>query len=62
MAPERIDQRAADGAGSARVDLPVPGDPALIGVDVFHQWVVIDAGANALGLAVSEGARTRIGG
>ncbi|MDA0372419.1 MAG: M20/M25/M40 family metallo-hydrolase [Planctomycetota bacterium] len=62
VAPERIDQRAADGAGSARVDLPVPGDPALIGVDVFHQWVVIDAGANALGLAVSEGARTRIGG
>jgi hypothetical protein len=62
VAPERIDQRAADAVGSARVDLPVPGDPALIGVDIFHQWVVIDAGANALGLAVSEGARTRIGG
>jgi hypothetical protein len=62
VAPERIDQRTADGAGAARVDLPVPGDPALIGFDVFHQWVVIDAGANALGLAVSEGARARIGG
>jgi hypothetical protein len=44
--------RTANDAGFARVPLPVPNDPELIGSSGVMQWAVLDPGANrALGLA-----------
>jgi hypothetical protein len=47
--------------GIARWSLPVPPDPALVGATFHQQALVVDAGANAAGLLVSNGASGRIG-
>ena len=62
VSTERIDSLAVDPNGRSRVTYGVPNSSALIGVDVFHQWIVLDAGANPFGTAFSAGARSRIGG
>jgi hypothetical protein len=51
-----------DGMASIRPIQTIPNDPALIGVELDHQWIVIDAGApNALGIALSNDAVVRFG-
>jgi leucyl aminopeptidase len=62
VSTDRFDQVVASPGGSGRIALPIPNDASLIGLDVFHQWIVVDPAANAFGLAVSAGARSRIGG
>ncbi len=52
----------ANGSGAASLSVPVPNDPTLIGQRAYHQWFVIDAPANSLGIAVSNGGRSTIGG
>ncbi len=59
---EALGQSTSSGAGAGTHSIPVPNDANLIGVEVFHQWIVIDPGANPLGLAVSAAAKTTIGG
>jgi len=44
----------------ASVTFAVPNNVALEGVEVFHQWVVIDA-VNPAGFVVSDAGRARIG-
>lgn len=51
-----------DAAGQARLDLAVPGAPDLSGSVLHTQLFVADPGANALGLAMSGGARIVVGG
>lgn len=41
-----------DPSGVAIVPLPVPGDPLLQGLELFGQWVIVDA---ATGLAFTSG-------
>ncbi len=48
--------------GQANVPLAVPNVAALVGLMLHHQWFVLDNGANAIGIAVSAGAISTIGG
>jgi len=41
-----------DGAGTAMVAIPIPNWPALVGLEIFFQWGVIDPNG-ALGNAAS---------
>lgn len=45
----------ADAAGVAQVPLTLPNNPVLAGVRAVVQWLCLDAGANALGAATSNG-------
>ncbi|MBK8096227.1 MAG: hypothetical protein IPK26_03925 [Planctomycetes bacterium] len=45
----------SDASGSAALALPLPGSPALDGVQLRSQWFVLDASANPLGISVSDG-------
>ncbi len=41
-------------AGSASVGAPIPGDPALRGLALDSQWLVLDPPNNALGITTSQ--------
>ena len=45
---------------SARMELPVPFAPGLVGSRLFSQWFFYQAGANALSMTVTNGASVRI--
>ena len=47
--------------GAATSQISVPNTIGLVGVDVFHQWVMLDGPANAGGLITSNAGRARIG-
>jgi hypothetical protein len=47
---------------TATFSLPVPNQPALLGVTLFHQAAVFESGANAAGIVVSNATRSVIGG
>ena len=46
---------ATDASGNAALTLPIPNNPALIGLQVFFQWQVFDPSQNALGVVFSDG-------
>lgn len=48
--------------GQGEVVYPVPADPSLTGTVFYNQGLILDPGANALGLAVTNGGRALIGG
>lgn len=48
------DLALADGRGRARIERLLPLWPALLGARVFHQALVLDPAANALGLTTSN--------
>jgi hypothetical protein len=53
-----------DAAGMATIVpgfLPIPSLPALLGAQLDHQWLVLDAANNSLGIAASNGADVVIG-
>ena len=50
-----------DGSGNAGVTLNVPNVSSLTGINVFHQWLISDPAANALGVVVSNAAKSTIG-
>jgi hypothetical protein len=62
VSPSAVVGAAADPNGSASYSLSVPNTPGLIGTQLYHQWVVFDAGANQLGVATSAGIDAFIGG
>jgi serine protease AprX len=47
--------------GSSQGTISVPNSAGLVGVEVFHQWLVLDASANAIGLVTSNGGHAVIG-
>ena len=49
------------GGPAATIPVAVPFAPVLVGLQFFNQAVSFDAGANALGLTVSNGTRATIG-
>ena len=51
-----------DGLGSATPFTMIPNDPGLIGIELFHQWFVLDPTLNTLGLATSNAINAVIGG
>lgn len=51
-----------DTTGAGSLNLTLPNDKSLVGAKLHHQWYVIDAPANPLGIVVSGGATSTIGG
>jgi hypothetical protein len=49
------------GTGAASSTILVPNSAGLIGAVLFHQWAVLDAPANALGIVVSNAGRAAVG-
>ena len=58
--PVPVSGPAGPGNGTASVQLDVPAVAILDDADLFTQWLVVDAGAPAGGLAGSEGMRIRV--
>jgi hypothetical protein len=52
---------STDALGNAAVKLSVPNDPALLKASIHNQFFVLDVGANALGLAWTNGGTGTIG-
>jgi len=42
-------------AGTGSLPIAVPNQASLVGLEVFHQWIVGDLPANSLGFVVSDG-------
>jgi hypothetical protein len=53
---------AIGGNGQGEIVYPVPADPQLTGLEFYNQALILDAGANPLGIAVSSAGRALIGG
>ncbi|GEM_PF-6959126 len=43
------------GQGTATFKLSVPANPVYVGATIYDQWMVLDKGANALGMVFSSG-------
>lgn len=56
-----IDVIATDAAGTASFTLSLPPSPVLCGSRIVQQWLVMDAPANALGIAFSNGGVGTVG-
>ena len=52
---------ALDASGNGTLSLSVPNVPAYFGLQVYHQFYVVDPGANAMGIAVSRGGVSKVG-
>ena len=50
-----------DGLASVTPFPAIPNDPSLVGVEIHHQWFVLDATNNALGIATSNALKTILG-
>jgi hypothetical protein len=48
--------------GSTSLGVDIPIDPLIIGASVVSQALILDRGANRLGLTTSQGLRTNVGG
>lgn len=48
-------------SGSGTLSLPVPNVTSHLGLRVYHQFYVVDPGANAMGIAVSRGGASKVG-
>ena len=58
---EIVEARLTSGAGIASVSLALPDDPWLVGGTILHQWLVLDASANRLGVTTSDALRAVLG-
>ena len=47
--------------GVASWAVPIPADPGLVGSTLFQQALIVDQGANALGVTTSNAGEVRIG-
>ena len=57
VSPDAARSAVTNAVGDASLPLIIPNQPALIGVNMYFQWVVIDpASPSAFGVTVSEGA------
>jgi len=61
VSPDLMRAGVVGASGRMSVPIVLPRDSRLGGVELFSQFLVLDAGANALGLAVSNGGREVIG-
>ncbi len=61
VSPDVTLPAATSAAGAASLGFAVPNNSALAGFALYHQWVVLDAAANTLGLTVSNGVSVTLG-
>jgi hypothetical protein len=52
---------STDAAGVGRMPVALPTQAGLVGITFFTQWLVLEPGANPLGLVTSAGAACRVG-
>jgi hypothetical protein len=57
-----INAVATDANGAGSTNLTVPNDNSLCSGQIYQQWIVVDAGANNLGFAFSNGGAGILGG
>ena len=50
-----------DPAGTGTFSIAVPNDASLVGLELFHQWGVIDPTVNPLGIVMSNAGRALVG-
>ncbi|MCR9244967.1 MAG: hypothetical protein NXI31_08035 [bacterium] len=50
-----------DASGNASQTFNLPSDSSYIGLNMFHQWAVLDVTKNALGIVVSDAGKARLG-
>ncbi|MFO1052462.1 MAG: serine hydrolase [Planctomycetota bacterium] len=62
VSPDVTFNAATSASGIASINLQLPDQTALIGAHLYSQFVVVAPGANGLGLALSNGLDTSIGG
>jgi len=53
---------AVDAAGKASIVANLPNDKSLVGVQFYQQIMIVDLGANSLGLVFTNGGAGKIGG
>ncbi len=58
-APEVTQLILTSGIGTAASLFHVPNDPGFVGVDLFHQWAILDA-VNPVGIVVSDAGQASI--
>lgn len=51
----------ANASGAGTTALAVPSDRNLLGASLYSQWLVVDPGLNALGVATAPGSRSVLG-
>ena len=56
-----LDVVITDPAGGAGFQMVIPNDPAVVGARLFHQWAILDAEANLIGIVLSDAARATVG-
>ena len=54
-------QAVIDAAGNASLPITIPNSTVLTGIVAYHQWAVLDAGANQLGIVMSEAGQATVG-
>jgi choice-of-anchor B domain-containing protein len=59
VSAEVLDLRITSPQGTASRTFSIPSSPAYVGVDLFHQWAVLDA-VNTLGIVVSDAGKATI--
>lgn len=59
-APQSTQLRLTSPSGTASGSFVVPNSPAYIGIELFHQWAVLDP-ANPLGIVVSDAGKAKMG-
>ena len=50
-----------DSSGTFALTVKIPNDPSLLGDSFYNQGVVLDSGANRLGIAVTQGGKGTVG-
>ncbi len=61
VSPDGVDLVATTAAGAATQPITLPNASSLAGLNLFHQYVVVDGPANPLGIIVSNGVRAIVG-
>ena len=56
-----LDVAVTTAGGTAQSPISVPNSVSLEGVNVYHQWAILDPSVNTLGLVVSNGGGATVG-
>jgi hypothetical protein len=59
-APDVTEAQAISAMGTASGTITVPNSVTLMGLEVFHQWAVLDT-VNTLGIVVSDAGKATVG-
>jgi hypothetical protein len=59
--PTALDLTMITAAGTASLPITIPNSTVFTGVIAYHQWAVLDVGANQLGIVMSDGGIATVG-